>query len=465
MRFLASLGAKARLAPLQGNDSVRRTTGLAPYAYGLPYAARTRSGAMHVENFIEDTYGRITWVFKAVNTVANNAASLKVVCRKGDPVDGPEIEHPLLSLLNWRSSPWTREQAFIFRHRVSAQLSLSTRGAFIEVVRNNGGEPMALHLLPPQKVLPVPDPMTFVKEYIVDVGYGEWQHLDPRNVVWLRNPHPIDPYRSMTPAEASGLAIDTDWLAAIYNANFLRNDGRPGGLVGIKGQLDDDDAQDVKSFFRGGVAQAGTWRVVEADGIDVADLAANPRDMQYIEGRHASKVEILDAYGVPESMIGNASERTFANADAEERMFWTQTEPPHLEVTAGGYDLIDDDPNTFIVHDTSSVEVLQAIENKRHAELREDFDRGLITVDEYRKDTGRKPFKQPESEVPYIGMSLVPLFTDQNASPSAGAVTTPPVPSGGDPTLTVPAPPQLRVASKGRDNPFVSRSADLNDDG
>ena len=86
-----------------------------------------------------------------------------------------------------------------------------------------------MHLLPPQDTSPIPHPTKFVSGFEVELGDGNKRKIDPDKVIWIRKPHPLDPYRSITPMEAAGIAIEIEQLAKVYNRNFLLNDGRPGG--------------------------------------------------------------------------------------------------------------------------------------------------------------------------------------------------------------------------------------------
>lgn len=433
MRFLGSVGAKAAPPALPPDaGSVRRTIPLPGYRLGQPY-----TGSGHVRSdtqFIRDTHDRVTWVFSAVRAVAHNAARLKVIARTGDPEDGPQLaSHFMLPLLNFRSSPYTNEQAYAFRHRLSAQLELCTRGAFVETVRSRGGDVIALHLYPPGVCTPVPDPIRFVSEYLVTIG-NDKVAVPPERIMWIKNPHPSDPYRSMTSFEAAGMAIDTDWLAHLYNANFMRKDGRGAGIVAVKGGLEDDDADEIKTWFQGGVETAGEWHVIEGDELSVVDMATSPRDAQYIESRGLSKEEIFIGAGVPESVAGNASGRTFDNADAEKENFWQEKMLGHLELVAGGYDLLDGDPNTFIVHDTSKVPALQRAAMARRQEMRDEVNAGVRSIDSYLEAVGEDPLGLPETEVPLISITKQPV----------GYV--PPVPQPVENILDVPAlePPKVR---------------------
>lgn len=417
MRLFDSFGGKTVVAAQTKSAQTRRASGLS-YQYGRPYVPPTAIGS-DVVRLVRDTFERITWIFRSVDAIASDAAALPIVVRDGDPTTGEAIEnHELLPLLNWKASP--EEFAFAFRYRVVSQLLLSTRGVFIEHERSRGGELLALRLLPPQYTKPIPDPHAFVKGFEVRIG-GTVEQVDADRVTWIRLPHPLDPYRSMTPIEAMGITIDTEWLAKLYNANFLRNDGRPGGMVAVKGKLMAQDAEEIKARFSG-PQRAGQWTVVEADGLDVEDMAINPREGQYAELRKMSKDELLIGMGTPESVLGNASGRTFDNADAEVGIYWEQTMPKYLRVVGNALDELDGDPTTYVVHDTSGVSALQRIEERRRDQLLAELDAGVITPDEYREATHRPTTGLPDMQRHYIGLGRVPIdATSREITPAKSA--------------------------------------------
>src|SRR5205823_238071 len=138
---------------------------------------------------------------------------------------------------------------------------------------------------------------TWVSGYKVKRGDGKEDILDPEDIIWLRTqPHMLDPYRQMTPLVAAGLAAETDFLARMFNRNFLRNDGRPGMLITVKGDLSSEDGMEIKQKFSGGVSHAGETVVMEAEGIDALDMSARARDVQWNEAIQGSKEDILLAF-------------------------------------------------------------------------------------------------------------------------------------------------------------------------
>lgn len=203
------------------------------------------------------------------------------------------------------------------------------------------------------------------------------------------------------------------YLGTFYEHNtFLQNDGRPGGVLAVKGKTTDDTKSELRSRFLGGGSNAGRVTVINADAATWVDTAITPRDAQFAEIMRLTKTDILDAFGVYESLIGNASGRTFDNAGQEKRNFWQETMPPFLDLIAGGFDFltqggIEDD--LYVVHDTEGVPILQADRQAREEHLKALFDVGLITQDEFREETGRDPFNAPGTDSLWIGGTKKPI--------------------------------------------------------
>lgn len=401
-KFLGGLlETKAKANPA---EAPIRAGGRALATAGMPMGD---AGAWDMEKAVRDGYERVGMVFRCVDAIATTQSRIPIQRVQVDPkksrnqftvVDDPNIWR----LLNFKANTYESSQQL--RYRVSSTLLLSRRGAFIEKVPGKGGEIESIHLLAPGQVKPIPDPKTFVSGYQIMRGDSVIDEVDPENVIWLKvKPHPMDPYQQMTPLVAAGIASETDFLARVFNRNFLMNDGRPGMLISVRGQLGQEDAQELKARFSGGYSQAGQTSVIEADGIDIADMAVNARDMQWHEMLQGNKMDIQLAFGVPESVLGNASGRTFDNADAERENFYIDTMMPHCDAFAMGMDRLTGDENDdeVLAFDYSTVDVLQRMENRRREELRGEFDKGLITVDEYREGSGKTPFNVAGTRVLY----------------------------------------------------------------
>lgn len=376
------------------------------------YSGKGYRDPWDIERAYREGMQKVTWVSRCIDAIAGNQARLPMILRKNNSPDGIIVrgktarESSILTLLNTKSN--IGENSFIFRYRLSSQLLLGTRGAFIEKVRGRDGGIIGLNLLPPQSTSPIPDPKKFVAGYEVLMPNGDKIIMKPEDVVWVRRPHPIDPYLSMTPMESAGIAIEIENLAKLYNRNYLLNDGRPGGLLVLKGEIDDDDKDELRNRFRGNLGKVGATSVISSDdGVDFVDTSANPRDAAYIQMRQITKEEILASFGVPESVIGNAAGRTFSNASEEIRVFWNETMSPHLEVIARALDELDEEH--YVDFDTSEVPVLIVAKQEVERYLLEELRAGLISVNEYRERTGRKEVEADLADSLLANPNLTPI--------------------------------------------------------
>ncbi|MFE2181361.1 phage portal protein [Streptomyces sp. NPDC059455] len=375
-----------------------------------------------LERVIIEGYERSIWTFKSVEAISKHASTLPVqIGRGGDERQFEETleDHPLLRLLNKKANPL--ETGDVFKKRLSAQLLLSKKGVFIEKTFSRGGVLTRLDLLPPDRVQIIPDDRNadYVKHFEFTNYAGQIRELKPKNVIWLRDPHPTDPFCGITPIEAAGLSVNLDVMARTYNISFIENDGRPGGIVGI--DLDGVDANEVERIQKRlapGAHNAGQLTLVGTGpgGVSYVDTSARPREMAYETLASTTKQEILSAFGVYESVIGNASERTFNNADREEWNFWAHTALPHLNLIASAFDpdLSDD---WVIRFDTSRIAALEFPRRQAREEARKEFEAGLITIDEYREIANRRPFNTPQSRALWISPQKAPVpANDQDAA-------------------------------------------------
>ncbi|WP_411147387.1 phage portal protein [Streptomyces sp. A30] len=395
---------------LAGNSYVSMTYAGVTNVWGTP----GRADGWDMERVVVEGYERSIWTFKSVEAISKHASTLPIqIGRGGDERRFAETldEHPLLKLLNLKANPL--ETGDVFKKRLSAQLLLSKKGVFIEKTKSRGGTLVRLDLLPPDRVQIIPDDRNseYVKHFEFTTYGGQVRELDPEHVIWLRDPHPTDPFCGVTPLEAAGLSVDLDIKARTYNISFIDRDARPGGIIGI--DLEGVDAREVDRIQKRlapGAHNAGELALVGTGpgGMTYVDTSARPREMAYEALSSTSKGEILAAFGVPESIVGNASERTYANADREEWTFWDHTELPHLNLISSGFDS-DLSDEWKVRFDTSRVQALEFPRRQAREEARKEFEAGLITIDEYREIAGREAFGVPQSRALWISPQKAPV--------------------------------------------------------
>ena len=389
----------------------------------------------NTDRAVREGYEVNPWIFRAVHVIACAALARQIVLRDGDPEEGKPIDPlddrtGLLRVLNIQANPW--ERAKVFRYRLIAQWLLSSRGVFVEVVRSRAGRVALLSLIDPDQVEIVPtvkklpdgretvDPLGGFRVTVNDETgpYNYLPRYDPKAtfdeqskaMLWVRSPHPTLMFRGMTPMQAAGLSADLDRAARLYNRRFMQQDGRPGGILAVKGQVQRPTLESLEARFNGGPASAGRTTAIQADAVAWVDTSNHPRDTQWSNTMDRMRQEIAMVFGVPESVLGDASGRTFDNADAEYEIFWQQTMKPLLELLDDQMDVLtgDYDDTLFLRHDLSNVWVLGRHKRADVDKAADDFAAGHITLDEYRVVAGMAPFDKPWSRVVYLPGGKVP---------------------------------------------------------
>lgn len=407
-------------------------------------AGRSYGGAWTMQRAIKQAYERVSWIYKAVDCLASNSSAVPLGRAKyrgpGQELGAVTYDFPLAELLNGRANPV--EHGPIMRKRLAAQVCLSPRGAFVELQMSRAQRVAELRLLPPGQTRPIPGKDGNIDHYqLENLAQTEKVEVPAERVRWFRNPHPDDPWRSMTPLEAAGLTVELDYFARLSARSFAINDGRPGIVIGVKGDLTDTEMDRIEQKFSGGgggPTNAGRTTVIAADDMAAVDMSTTPREADYGQTRLAGRDEILAVFGTPLSVLGDASGRTFDNADAELWNFWTITMPPFLGLLE--YPWYEDVGAGHVAfHDLTRVEALQRAARMREDRLASLVAQGLITVDEFREGTGRDPFGRPSSRALWIPGGRLAIAANEEdmawLAQLSADVPPPPEPEPGAPAL------------------------------
>lgn len=161
-------------------------------------------------------------------------------------------------------------------------------------------------------------------------------YLKPEQVFYAWRPSQRDPRQPESFLQAAALPISISVAIERYNWALLQN-GLVATHVVTSAPLEEPDMrrsweeQFISNFT--GFDQAGkpifAYTDIEngkvTDAFNIQSIAQTSQQAELLQLAQWVKDEILVATGVPESLIGNASQRIYANADSEYRTFWTNT--------------------------------------------------------------------------------------------------------------------------------------------
>lgn len=192
--------------------------------------------------------------------------------------------------------------------------------------------PLELWPVRPDRMAPVPSRDDFIQGYMYTSPDGEAVPLQVDDVLMLRMPNPLDPYRGMGPVQSILTNIDSAKYSAEWNRNFFLNSAQPGGIIEVDKRLSNDEWVEMTTRWREqhqGVANAHRVAVLEQGKWVNAQYSM--RDMQFAELREVSRDTMLEAFGFPKFMLGAVDDVNRANAEASAAMFAQWLVRPRLE--------------------------------------------------------------------------------------------------------------------------------------
>jgi len=305
----------------------------APIAYvrnvGLGFGGMVGT-APNVEGLLR-TYGSVGTLFAIVNRLANSTASINWhlyrAVQGGEPVE--VLNHPAKDLWD-KPNPFYSQNDFI----ETCQQHLDLVGEAWWIISRSSvgfGPPLELWPIRPDKMSPVPHPTEFISGYLYCNG-GEPVPFKLEDVICLKSPNPLDPYRGIGPVQSILTDIDAERFSAAWNANFFRNSAEPGGIIQVDKKLSDDEFnemclrwkeqhQGVQNAHRVAVLEQATW----------VDRKYTQRDMQFALLRETNREIIREAFGFPKPLLGTTTDVNRANAEAAEVVFARWCVRPRLE--------------------------------------------------------------------------------------------------------------------------------------
>jgi HK97 family phage portal protein len=185
------------------------------------------------------------------------------------------------------------------------------------------------------RIVPGPDGWPQAFEYVAGgqtVRFEQSAAQPP--ILHLKFFHPLDDHYGLAPLEAALVPTDTHNAAAAWNKALLDNAARPSGALVYAGPegavLSENQFERLKRELEDtyqGARNAGRPLLLEG-GLDWKPMSLSPKDMDFMDAKHAAAREIALAFGVPPMLLAIPGDNTFANYQEANRVFWRQTVLP-----------------------------------------------------------------------------------------------------------------------------------------
>lgn len=254
-----------------------------------------------------------------------------------------------------------------------------TGKAYWHLVVNGLGQPLEIWPIPPHMIAPILDRSKMISGY----RYG----FEPDVVTWTTDEvvrfkciSPLDLIDGIGPLRGALSAVDANQSMANYEMALFANNGVPDWLMTVPGPLSDDEIKRLEGRWQqqyGGTRNRGKMAILRnARDIDLKQIGASNKDMQFTEGRPWVRDEIAAAFDVPKSIL-TTDEVNRANADAGQHQYARMGLQPRLcriESVLNEFLVPRYDPSLFLAFDNP-------VPEDDAFELQEDI--GLVTAGIY----------------------------------------------------------------------------------
>lgn len=374
------------------------------------------------ENLAKEGFEQNVWVYRCVMAIAQAAAGVPWLLYEKRRGNVREIEsHALLDLLR-RPNPLQSKQEYT--EAVVAFLLLSGN-AYEEENGPNVGPPRELWPLRPDRIQVLPDAENLIAGYRYEVN-GRRIDFPADRVMHTKLFAALDDFYGLSPIAVAARGIDGDNAANAWNASMFQNGARPSGALWTENALTDDQYNRLQNQVNSkytGTKNTGRPLLLEG-GLKWQEMSLSPKDMDFIQSKKLSRLEICAAFGVPPELVGDHEHATYSNYEEARQAFYEDTVLPIL-------DKIRDKRNAHLVpkfgeglyldYDRDSIEALQESREKVWDRVLRAHAQGLLTDNEGRDALGYESV--PGGNVRRIPMSVYLQGEDapEAALPEEGA--------------------------------------------
>jgi HK97 family phage portal protein len=257
---------------------------------------------------MSNAYQQVVWVYRAVNILAEQVASIPFLFSSG--ARGEESLITSGPLPGFYERPHPHIDRFQYWELRILWLMLRGECMRVPVFEERGGRRVLVRVL-------ILDPAQF--QHVVEnhqlvgwryTGIGSEAPLAsqvflPEEVWFDRLANPFDFWRGISPLRVAGLACETDLMAGAFMKGILENNADLGVLIRTEKPIDPDQGAQLLAALRQRKRRAGTAdRPMLLPGCaEIIKPGLSSSDLQFLENRKFSRGEICAAFGVPEELV------------------------------------------------------------------------------------------------------------------------------------------------------------------
>jgi len=283
-----------------------------------------------IAEYLEAAVG---WVYACVDSISNEVAGIQIkLMKKTAKGEVEEVkESPILDLLARANNNTTKFDLFYL-----TQQYLDLAGEAPWFLEFKGGKPHNIFLLRPDRLTVKPPKKD--GEIIGGYTYKIYKEgvkeitLEPYEVIFLKYPDPVKPFRGKGTLEAAVTTYDMDESAEKFNLQFFNNSATPDSVLSTDKKLSKEVVRKLKRELEQkhtGYTNAHKTLVLEG-GLEWKPMALSQKEMDFIETMKFTRDKIMAIFRVPKTVLGITEDVNRANAEASDYVFAKRTIKPKM---------------------------------------------------------------------------------------------------------------------------------------
>ena len=208
--------------------------------------------------------------------------------------------------------------------------------AYVQIVKDAGGQPIELYALRPDRVQVIADDTGW--PCAIDYTVGAQKRRIPfededgwPGIIQVKAMHPLEDHYGASALAAAHQAVKIHNAASAWNRALLENAARPSGALvydtGDGAALTTDQFERLKSELTAafsGAQNAGRPMLLDG-GLKWQKMALSPADMDFATLKSTAAREVALAFGVPPMLLGLPGDNTYSNYREANKALWRLT--------------------------------------------------------------------------------------------------------------------------------------------
>lgn len=234
----------------------------------------------------------------------------------------------------------------------------------------------------------------YIDGFVYKDGDGKEYSYLPKEVFWWSCWNPTTEWAGLSVIKPGEKSIDMNNAARDYNKAILENGGYPGSILSTKDPtFKKAQADEVATSLQAdhtGATSAGRWLILWG-GLEPYKIGMTPQEMGFENLHKISAIEAALITQTPPELLGDASQKTFANYREAVLAFYTGTVIPENDDLLGNFSSFLESrfgERIIAKQDLDSIDALAGLREEAKKSIRDDFQAGIIRRREARAQGG-----------------------------------------------------------------------------